>query len=169
MASLKPLIMRANRLLGANLVERGLISIDALDAANERLLELLSNAKEELRVSLLTILINENQSLAEKTLLEHLLEEESLGLIDVRNLEPQDELTATVDRAECWATWTVPFDLMEGTCYLATAYYLSPAVREFWEKKYPGNVVWYAAPLDSISEYLESLEAEEAKAAMAAK
>jgi len=41
MASIKPLIMRANRLLGANLVEQELVSIDDLDEANERLAELI--------------------------------------------------------------------------------------------------------------------------------
>ena len=41
MASVKPLIMRANRLLGANLVEQELVSVDDLDEANERVAELM--------------------------------------------------------------------------------------------------------------------------------
>lgn len=168
MASLKPLIMRANRLLGASLVERGLVSIDALDAANERLLELLSNSTGELRVSLLSILINEKRSLSENDLIGHLVEEESLGLIDVRNFDVSEDLLKKLDRSECWATWTVPFDSVEDTHYLATAYYMSPAVRAYWEEKSPGKTVWFAAPLESISEFLESLEAQEAKAALAA-
>ncbi len=168
MASLKPLIMRSNRLLGASLVERGLVSIEALDAANERFLELLSNATGEMRLSLLSILINEKQSLQEGKLIEHLVEEEGLGIIDVRNMEVPEELASAIDRAECWATWTVPFDLVEDTRYIATAYYMSPAVRTFWEQKFPGNIVWFAAPLETISDYLETQEAEEAKAAMVA-
>lgn len=167
MASLKPLIMRANRLLGASLVERGLVSIEDLDAANERFLELLSNASGELRLSLLSILIREKESLSEGKLMEYLVEEEGLGLIDVRNMEVPEELTAITNRADCWATWTVPFDMVEDTRYLATAYYMSPAVRKHWEDKISGNIVWFAAPLDTIADYLETQEAEEAKAAMA--
>ncbi len=168
MASLKPLIMRANRLLGASLVERGLVTIEALDAANERFLELLSNASGEMRLSLLSILLNEKQSVQEGKLMEHLVEEEGLGIIDVRNMEVPEELTSVTDRAECWATWSVPFDLVEDTRYIATAYYLSPAVRTYWEQKISGNIVWFAAPLETISDYLETQEAEEAKAAMVA-
>lgn len=165
MASLKPLIMRANRLLGASLVERGLVSIDALDAANERLLELLSNSDGAGRVSLLAILLNEKQSVSESRVIEHLVEDEGLGIIDVRNMDVPDELKAATRPEECWATWTVPFDLVEDTHYLATAYYMSPAVRSFWEDRLKGHVIWYAAPLESITEYLESLEAGEAKVA----
>ena len=166
MASLKPLIMRANRLLGASLVDKGLVSIEDLDAANEKLLELLSNGGE-MRVSLLSILTHENQSLSEKKVLEHLLEEEGLGMIDVRKLDVSPDLTAALNRQECWATWTVPFDVVENIHYMATAYYMSPAVRSFWEDKTPGKVIWYAAPLESISDFLETLGAGEAAAAMA--
>ena len=38
----RSLLMRANRLLGAHLVEANLVKIDNLEAANERLLELIS-------------------------------------------------------------------------------------------------------------------------------
>lgn len=168
MASLKPLIMRANRLLGASLVERGLVSIEDLDAANERFLELLTNATGELRLSLLSILLNEKQSLQESRLMEHLVEDEGLAILDVRNFEVPEEIVTSCNYSECWATWTVPFDLVEDTHYLATAYYMSPAVRAFWEQKIPGNIVWYAAPLETITDYLETREAEEAKVAMAA-
>jgi len=168
MASLKPLIMRANRLLGASLVERGLVTIEDLDAANERFLELLSNASGDSHLSLLSILLNEKQSLQEMALMEHLVEEEGLGIVDVRNMEVPEELASTYDKSECWATWTAPFDLVEDTHYLATAYFMSPAVRAYWEKKISGNIVWFAAPLETISDHLETLEAEEAKAAMVA-
>ena len=168
MASLKPLIMRANRLLGASLVERGLVSIDDLDAANERLLELLSANAEQTRLGLLSILINEKQCVSENRLIEYLVEEQGLAIIDVRNMEVPEELKAETTPAECWATWTVPFDKVEDTHYLATAYYMSPAVRSFWEDKIQGNLIWFAAPLGSIVDYLESLEAAESKATTAA-
>lgn len=165
MASLKPLIMRANRLLGASLVERGLVSIEALDAANERLLELLSNSGSEQRISLLSILVNEKQSVAEQTVIERVIEDDGIGLIDVRNIDVPEELVAITNRDECWATWTVPFDMVEDTRYVATAYYLSPAVRSYWEDKTTGKIVWFVAPLHTITEYLEALEAKEARTA----
>ncbi|MFL3659755.1 MAG: hypothetical protein ACJ07L_17110 [Opitutales bacterium] len=56
MASLKPLIMRANRLLGASLVEQGLVSIDDLDKANERLRELMESNTNGSQVGLLAII-----------------------------------------------------------------------------------------------------------------
>ncbi|MBC2607775.1 hypothetical protein [Pelagicoccus albus] len=160
--------MRANRLLGASLVERGLVSIEALDAANERFLELLSNSTGEMRISLLSILTGEIQSLQETKLIEYLVEEEGLGIIDVRNMEIPEEVSTITNYDECWATWTVPFDLVEDTSYIATAYYMSPAVRAFWEQKISGHIVWFAAPQETISGYLETREAEEAKAAMIA-
>lgn len=169
MASLKPLIMRANRLLGASLVERDLVTIEALDAANERLLEILSSNDGEQRVSLLSILANEKQSVSEGKIIDHLVEDEGLGIIDVRNVELPDELRLNLDKRACWATWTVPFDQVEDTLYLASAYYLSPAVRAYWEAKPPGKVIWFATTLESVTEFLETIEAEEAKAAMAAK
>lgn len=57
MASLKPLIMRANRLLGASLVEQGLVSIDDLDKANERLRELMESNINGSQVGLLAIIL----------------------------------------------------------------------------------------------------------------
>ncbi len=167
MASLKPLIMRANRLLGASLVEQGIVSIDDLDEANERLLELMSSKSDSTQVSLLSILVNEKQCLDENGLLEKLVEEHGLGLIDIRNIDYPEELSKPLKVDECWATLTVPFDHVEDTRYLATAYYLSPAVRKYWEDKIRGKVIWYAATVESISDFLETFESEAANSALA--
>lgn len=168
MSNIKPLTTRANRLLGANLVEKNLVTIDDLDEGNERLLELLSSSEEGHRVSLLSIMMNEKQSLYEGKLIEHQVDEFGLGIIDIRNIEFPEELAEITQLEECWATWTVPFDMVEDTYYLATAYYLSPVVREFWEEKLSGKVVWYVAPMESITDFLESREADKAKAALSA-
>ena len=165
MASLKPLIMRANRLLGASLVDQNLVSIDDLDKANERLLEIMSNGTVNNQASLLSILVNERQCLKEDVLLEKYVEDHGLGMIDVRNIEIPEELSMKLKVEECWATWTVPFDLVEDTRYLATAYYLSPPVRQYWEEKIKGKVIWYATSLDSIIGFLESVESVAASAA----
>ena len=168
MASIKPVIMRANRLLGATLVEKQLVSIDDLDVANERLLELMSVQGNEIqKVSLLSILQNEKQCLSEQKLMMHLVEDEGLGIIDIRNFEVPEDVKDLIRLDECWSTWTVPFDSVEDTLYLATAYYLSPVVREFWEEKFQGKIVWYACSIDSISEFLEDVEADRAKLAVA--
>lgn len=165
MGSLKPVLMRSNRLLGATLVEKQLVSINDLDLANERLLELMSTGGELQRASLLAIMLNEKQCLSEQKLMAHLVEEEGLGIIDIRNFEIPDELKDMIRPEECWSTWTVPFDSVEDTVYLASAYYLSPVVREFWEEKLSGNIVWYAASMESISDFLEALEQDRAKTA----
>lgn len=158
MASLKPLIMRANRLLGASLVEKGLVSIDDLDEANDRLLELMSSDSNTVQVSLLSILVSEKQSVRENELLELLVEDHGLGLVDVRDIEYPDSLKKTLDTKICWATLTVPFDQVEDTTYLASAYYLSPAARKHWEEKLDGHVVWYASTVESLSDFLEKFE-----------
>lgn len=159
--------MRSNRLLGATMVEQGLVSIDDLDEANDRLLELMSTQSETARVSLLSIMINEKQCLDEGNLLEKIVEDHMLGLIALENIDFPESIQATLKVEECWATLTVPFDHVENTWYLATAYYLSPAVRSFWEDKIQGNVVWFAASIESISDFLESFESKVANAAMA--
>ncbi|HCR29401.1 MAG TPA: hypothetical protein DIV79_05235 [Opitutae bacterium] len=158
MASIKPLVMRANRLLGATLVEQELVSIDDLDEANDRMAELMSGQSDSHQISLLSILVNEKQSLSEDQLLDILLEEHGLGLIDLANIHFDPELLGKLDFKTCWATLTVPFDLVEDTVYLATSYYLSPAVRSHWEEAYKKNVVWYAATVDSIMRFLEGCE-----------
>jgi hypothetical protein len=65
MASLKPLIVRSNRLLGASLVEKGLISIGELNEASDRLAEFGSSDSNSMQVSLLSILVSEKQSISE--------------------------------------------------------------------------------------------------------
>jgi hypothetical protein len=49
----------------------------------------------------------------------------------------------------------VPFDLDEEFWFVATAYYLSPAVRNFWEKELGSPVLWFGTTLEMIADYLE--------------
>lgn len=158
----RSLLMRANRLLGANLVEANLVKIDSLEAANERLLELVSGGDYR-RSSVLGILAYEMQVLAESDVLHHVTEEHALGMVDLRAYDVPDDLRLTLDLGACWSTWTVPFDREEDVYFVATAYYLSPAVRAYWEKQLGGNVVWYATSMELVAEFLEGLE--EARAA----
>jgi hypothetical protein len=52
----------------------------------------------------------------------------------------------------------VPFDREEDFTFMATAYYLSPAVRAHWEKQLGGPVLWFGTTLEAIADYLEKLE-----------
>jgi hypothetical protein len=149
-------MMRANRLLGANLVEMNLVKIEHLESANERLLELA--ASESVRqCSVLAILAYEMKVVKEEEVLHHLVEDHSIGLIDLRQYEGSEELKKKIDVGACWATWTVPFDFDEGVYFLATAYYMSPAVRTFWEKQLDAPIVWYGTTLEMLGDYLEKL------------
>lgn len=155
----RPLMMRANRLLGASLVEHNLISVEVLEEANERLLELMS-AEDAEAVSLLSILLNEKQALTESHLLQFETEELGLGLIDLSNYEQPDDLRKKTDVGACYATWSVPFDLEDGMYFIASAYYLSPAVRNYWEKQLDATIQWYATSTEVIDEFLRKLKIE---------
>ncbi len=155
--------MRANRLLGAQLVEHNLVKIEDLEAANERLLELVAEGNPR-QSTVLGVLAYEKKVLKEDDVLTYLADSEGIGLIDLRNYEVSEELRTTVDISACWATWTVPFDKEEDFHCVATAYYLSPAVRTHWEKQLGGPVIWYGTTLDVIADFLERLDAERKQA-----
>lgn len=159
MSEFRPIIMRSNRLLGAALVERNLITVEQLETATERLLQVLDQGVDR-DASLLRILLVETRALREEALLEHLVEEMSMGLIDMREIDLHDDLKAQLNLGMCWATWTIPFDKDDDIHYVASAYYLSPAVRQHWEKQLGTPIVWYSTTLDSIAEFLEKFEAE---------
>lgn len=153
----RSLLMRANRLLGANLVEANLVKIDNLEAANERLLELVS-AGEYHKTSVLGILAYELQVVKEADVLQHTMDEHGTGLVDLRFYDVPEDLRATIDLGACWATWSLPFDREEDVFFVATAYYMSPAVRAYWEKNLGGPIVWYGATMETLGEYFEKLE-----------
>ena len=152
-------MMRANRSLGASLVEHNLISIETLESATERLLELMNDEAAE-TVSLLSILINEQQTVTEVQLLHYQIEEMGLGLIDLSNYDQPDDLRKRLDIGACQATWTIPFDLEEGVHFVASAFYLSPAVRTFWEKQLDTPIQWFATGADNIDDFLRKLSME---------
>ena len=77
--------------------------------------------------------------------------------MDLQSYEVHDDAKKATDVGMCWATWSVPFDHEEDFWFVASAYYLSPAVRSHWEKQLGGPVLWYGTTLESIAEYLEKL------------
>ena len=154
---IRSLLMRGNRLLGAQLVEHNLIKVDDLDAANEKLLDILETGSIRQR-TLLGILAYDLSCLTEEDLLTYQVETEGTGVVDLRHYEVNEELVAQLNVEACWATWTVPFDKEEDVTYIATAYYLSPPVRRYWEKQFEGSVLWYGVTIEAVAEFLEILE-----------
>jgi hypothetical protein len=160
----RPLLMRANRLLGSALVEHNLVKFEDLEAANERVLELAGQGDFR-QASVLGILVCETKVLKEEAVLHTVMEEHSLGVIDLRHYEVPEDVRKEIDPGMCWATWSVPYEKEEDFWFVATAYYLSPAVRTHWEKKLGGTVIWHATTMDVIAEFLEKLQADRDAAA----
>lgn len=152
----RPLLMRANRLLGANLVEHNLVKIEDLETANEKLIEIVSSDQAR-QTTILGILAYDMKVLREDDVLHHVVETEGVGLVDLRDYDVPEDCKKKLEPGACWATWTVPFDREEEFHFLATAYYLSPAVRTYWEKQLGGPILWYGTTLENIAEYLEKL------------
>jgi len=159
MSELRSIIMRGNRLLGANLVENNLIRIEELEKANERLFEIIEEGTDR-DASLLKVLVDEHQVLTEENILSFLVDERGVGIIDLEDIEMADDLRLEIKSEECWATWTVPFDREEDFHYVATCYYMSDAVRQFWEKELGGSIVWFATTMKSLTQMLEWVENE---------
>ncbi len=155
----KPLLMRSNRLLGAALVELNLVKIEHIEQANEKLLEMVA-ASVPRQSSVLSILVYDMKVLREDDVLQHIVEHDGAGLVDLRDYDVPDETRKNLDINACWATWSVPFDREEEFYFVATAYYLSPAVKTFWEKQLDGPILWFGCTLEGIGDYLEKLQVE---------
>jgi len=153
--------MRSNRLLGAALVEANLITLEDLEAGNDKLLQNLDQAADR-EICLLHVLLNDTRVLTEQQLLEYLVEEMSLGLIDLGEIEMNDDVKLHLNTGMCWATWSVPFDRDDDISYIASAYAMSRAVRQHWEKQCGGPIIWFGTTLGSIGDFLEKLESERA-------
>jgi hypothetical protein len=154
----RPLLMRANRLLGAALVEHNLVKIEDLETANEKLIEVVAGDQPR-QATILGILAYDMKVLKEDDVLHHVVESDGVGLVDLRDYEVPDDVKKTTEPGACWATWSVPFDKEEEFSFVATAYYLSPAVRSFWEKQIGGPILWFGTTLEAIADYLEKLSA----------
>jgi hypothetical protein len=155
----RPLLMRANRLLGSALIEHNLVKFEDLEAANERLLEVAASGQVR-QSSVLSILVYEKKVMREEDLLHHVVDDHGVGVVDLRGYEVPEEVKKEIDLDACWATWSVPFDREEDFHFVATAYYLSPAVRSHWEKKLGGQIIWQATTMDIIADFLDRVTAE---------
>lgn len=139
MSEYRPLLMRSNRLLGSALIEHNLVKFEDLEAANERLLEIATTGDLR-RSSVLSVLVYEKKVLTEEAMLQHVVDDHGVSVIDLRTYDVPENVRRELDLEACWATWSVPFDHEEDFHFVATAYYLSSAVRSFWEKSWAARL-----------------------------
>ena len=154
MATHRSLLMRANRRMGASLVDHNLVDLSELEAANERLLEVIKDGIGR-RTSILSLLVTEMNVVDEAALIRRQVEEFNLAPISLAHAERDETLFRKLDSDQLWATLTVPFDMQDNFTFLASAYYLSSYVREYWEDLLGGPVLWYIATMNDLSEVIE--------------
>ena len=155
------LLIKSNRVLGTRLVEADLTNVEEMDKANEGFIEL-ARAKDIKRASLLRVLIFDNQSLKEESLLDYQLENFPVGAIMLENYKIDEELLENESLELMRASWTIPVDRVNGRWFLATAYYMSDVVRQFWEERLEGRITWYISSLSQLETVFESLAEKEA-------
>jgi Type II secretion system (T2SS), protein E, N-terminal domain len=160
MSEYRPLLMRSNRLLGSALIEHNLVKFEDLEAANERLLEIATTGDLR-RSSVLSVLVYEKKVLTEEAMLQHVVDDHGVSVIDLRTYDVPENVRRELDLEACWATWSVPFDHEEDFHFVATAYYLSSAVRSFWEKKLGGQIIWQATTMDIIADFIDRTHLEQ--------
>ena len=154
--NLQPLILRANRFLGATLVDIEMISFSDLEQASEFLLERLQT-KDLSKASLISIL-QELKVLDENALIRYQVDEHKLGVFDASSVPPVDQ--PEIKPEVCWATWTVPYDFQEGMWFMASAYYMSKPAREFWEKRLSAPIEWCVSESRQIAQAIGKLSVE---------
>lgn len=154
----RALILRSNRFLGSSLVDKGMVSVADLEAANEKFMEAIQ-AAELRRASILNTLLFELRALEEGVLLDHLVEEANLALVDLNQIELKSLRPHNIELSLCWASSTIPFDKVESTFMVASCYYLSAPVVKHWETLLDGRVIWYATSTSSMTQALERIEA----------
>jgi len=150
----RPLILRSNRFLGSALLERNLIKVEDLEAANEKLLEHVQNGDMR-AANLLNILLFDLKVIDENVLIDSVTEDEDVGLIDLAHYDMAKFREINADIELCYATYTVPFDKVEDFTMIATSYYLSKPTVHYWEETIGGNIIWYLCSVASIAEAIE--------------
>ena len=156
----KALALRANIALGESLVkfrlaEEEMIAEQGLPTLRKYLDQ--GNIKQ---ASLLKILSWDLNLVNEKMIIDHHIEDYSLGHCNLSNYEIDQSLLSNFTLNECWATMSLPFDLLEGVFFVASCSYLSKVVVAHWEKRLCRDIVWYIVDLSSLTMTLERLEKE---------
>ena len=153
----RALILRSNRFLGSSLVDKGLLTMNDLESANEKFMASIQKADLK-HASILNTLVYDLKVLDENQLIEYMVEEQGLSLIDLTFINLQSLRPMGIEPDLCWATSTIPFDKVEDTYMLASCYYLSAPVVKQWEAVLNGHVIWYATTCASMTRALEKME-----------
>lgn len=156
MISNRPLVLRSNRFFGSALINAALIDNTTLETANEKLLEAIQN-NDSHGANLLNILLFDLQQLDETVLIDHIIDNASVGLIDLSNYNLEGVSKLDIDLNLCRSTFTIPFDQMEGITMIASAYYLSKPAVSYWDDYFEGKTIWYVTTVASIAGALERL------------
>lgn len=146
-------VVRSNRSLATYLHEQDMLDLGNLDKVMDLFMDNVSNSDLR-RATMLGLLIGHLNAIDEDDYIAHQVEQDKLGVIDLRLLESADTPLNGQSIDHCWATWSIPFDHEDGIWSVATAYFHSAPVREYWEKHLNGKVLWYATTMDSISDLL---------------
>lgn len=145
-------------MLGGQLTDCGLITLQQLEAANAALLDRL--AGEDIReTSLLKVLIFEQRSLDETALLNYQIEHRNVAGLSLKHYDIDPNTLKDFSADETWATWTLPIDEVDGVWFLASAYYMSPFVRRYWSDRLKGEIVWCVAPMLELDAAIEQVAA----------
>ncbi|WP_269522272.1 hypothetical protein [Coraliomargarita parva] len=153
----RALILRSNRFLGSSLVDKGIVAVGDLEAANEKFMEAIQSSELK-HASILTTLIYDLKVLDERKVIEYQVEEHSLGLVDLDAVELGSLRQWNLEETICFATSTLPFDKVENTYMVATCYYLSAPVVKHWESMLDGDIIWYVTSTQSMNRALERIE-----------
>jgi hypothetical protein len=155
---------RVNQGLADSLVKNKLCSLDDTEEAMPLLKQHLLDGSIK-QASLLKILCWDLKRLDESDVLDFLVDEHRLGYCNPANYTIDRQKLPPFKLEECWATMALPFDLVEGVFFVATAHYLSQTVRDHWVSRLRPDIIWFASDLSALSMGLDELEKLEEKEA----
>lgn len=115
-------------------------------------------AQEWKRASILKVLMWDENCIPEHKYVDYHIEELNQGYAPLPHLTIDLQALPEFSLRECWATLTLPFDVMGGMFFVATACHASKTVREHWERRLTRNIIWYITDLSALSLTLERLE-----------
>ncbi|MGJ3243821.1 MAG: hypothetical protein ACFE0O_12835 [Opitutales bacterium] len=154
---------RVNQGLADSLVKNRLCTLDDTEEAMPQLKQHLLDGNIK-QASLLKILCWDLKRMNEGDVLDFLVDEHRLGYCNPANYTVDRSALPPFKLEECWATMALPFDQVQGVFFVATAHYLSEAVRDHWVKRLRPDIIWFASDLSALSMGLDELEKLEAKA-----
>ena len=164
----RSLMIKSNRVLGTRLVEAGLTSVDNMDKANEAFIRI-ARTDDLRKASLLRIMIYDHQTISEEQLLDYQLENCAAGAVMLENYNLNQDIYDDIPLELMRASWTLPIDRVGNRWFVATCYYLSDVVRQFWEEKLEGRINWYVTTMSQLEKEFEARAAAEAEEAAQSK